>query len=121
MTLQTDLLALERKFWTGDAEFYRGHLADECLVAFPDMAGVMSKDQVADMVKKDGPRWSEVNMRDKGLVEPVPGMAMLSYEASAKRGGDGERYNALVSSAYVKKNGEWKLAFHQQTPLGKPS
>jgi hypothetical protein len=30
---------------------------------------------------------------------------------------DGKRYAALVSSAYVKRNGSWKLAFHQQTPI----
>jgi hypothetical protein len=44
-------------------------------------------------------------------------MAVLSYEASAKRGASGEAYHALVSSGYVKRGGEWKLAFHQQTPL----
>jgi hypothetical protein len=30
---------------------------------------------------------------------------------------EGERYRALVSSGYVKRNGSWKMMFHQQTPL----
>ena len=118
MTLRTDLLALEKQFWNGDAEFYRSHLDDNCLVAFTDMAGVMRKDDIAAMVKKDPPRWADLHFEEKGLVEPVHDMAVLSYEASGKRG-SGEAYNAIVSSGYVKRDGEWKLAFHQQTPLEK--
>ena len=42
--------------------------------------------------------------------------AILSYEVSAERP-DGEPYHAIVSSGYVRRDGEWKLAFHQHTPL----
>src|SRR5687768_14440081 len=47
MSLEHELLELEKRFWTGDTEFYRRHLNDECLVAFTQMAGVMSKDAIA--------------------------------------------------------------------------
>jgi hypothetical protein len=30
---------------------------------------------------------------------------------------NGEAYEALVSSAYVRRDGQWKMAFHHQTPL----
>jgi hypothetical protein len=116
MTTQTDLLALERQFWTGDADFYRRNVDNKCLVAFPDMAGVMSKEDIARSVKSDAPRWRDVIMQNKGLVEPMYGVAVLSYEASATRS-TGEPYKALVSSGYVWRDGAWKLAFHQQTPL----
>lgn len=43
-------------------------------------------------------------------------VAILTYRASAKRA-NGEPYRALVSSAYTKRGGSWKMAFHQQTPL----
>ena len=41
---------------------------------------------------------------------------MLSYEATAGRA-DGTPYKALVSSGYARHGPEWKMAFHQQTPL----
>lgn len=115
MSLQTDLLALEKKFWSGDAGFYRNNLDDKCLTVFTKMAGVQSKDAIADMVAGDSQRWEDLKIDEKGLVEPTRDMAILSYEASAQRGG--QRYKALVSSGYVRRNGAWKLAFHQQTPL----
>jgi hypothetical protein len=49
-------------------------------------------------------------------VQPTEGTAILTYEARAVRG-EGETYNALVSSAYARRNGTWKMVFHQQTPL----
>lgn len=116
MSLQNDLLALERKFWSGDADFYRQNLDDECLTAFPKMAGVQMKEDVAGMVAKDpSQRWQDLRIDEKGFVEPTKDVAILSYEARARRGG--ENYKALVSSGYVRRNGAWKLAFHQQTPL----
>ncbi len=117
MAVRDDLLKLERQFWTGDADFYREHLDDKCLVAFTDMAGVMGKEDIAQMVKKDPPRWSDLKFEDKGMVTPADGIAILSYQASGKRG-TGAAYKAVVSSGYVKRDGAWKMAFHQQTPLG---
>jgi hypothetical protein len=116
MTLQAELSTLEKKFWFGDADFYRNHLDDRCLVAFPTMAGVKSKEEIAGMVTDDAPQWKDLKMRDKGFVEPVKGMAVLSYEADGQRA-SGERYHAFVTSGYVQRDGEWKLAFHQQTPF----
>ncbi|HZL31560.1 MAG TPA: hypothetical protein VFC54_10950 [Pseudolabrys sp.] len=47
MTSQTtgrdDLIALERKFWNGDAAFYRQNLDDTCLIAFTQMSGAFGK------------------------------------------------------------------------------
>jgi hypothetical protein len=116
MAIHADLLDLEKQFWNGDAEFYRNNLDDKCLVAFKDMAGVMRKNDIAEMVNKDPPRWSDLEFEDKGFVEPTDGVVVFSYQASGKRG-SGEKYEAIVSSGYVRRNGFWKMAFHQQTPL----
>ena len=116
MSLQNDLLALERKFWTGDAGFYRQNLDAKCLTVFSRMAGVQTNDQVADMVSDDKNRWQDVTLDGKGLVEPTQDTAIVSYEAKASRA-NGQRYHAFVSSGYVRRGGAWKLAFHQQTPV----
>jgi hypothetical protein len=115
MSLQTDLLALERRFWTGDAEFYRHNLDERCLTASTTMAGVHTKDEVADSVR--GPRrWQDLRIQVQGLLEPTDEVAIVTYKADATRL-NGAPYSALVSSGYVKRDGAWKMAFHQQTPL----
>jgi hypothetical protein len=113
--VEQELLALERKFWTGDAAFYEQNVGESCLVAFNrDMAGVMSNKDLAATFK-DGNRWRDLEIELKGLVMPSDDMAILSYEARATREG-GEHYAALVSSGYARRGGRWKLVFHQQSP-----
>jgi hypothetical protein len=113
--VEKDLLALERQFWTGDAAFYERNVDESCLVAFNrDMAGVMSNKEIAATVK-DGARWQDLEIELKGLVTPSDDTAILSYEARAKRQ-NGEPYAALVSTGYAKRDGRWKMVFHQQTP-----
>jgi hypothetical protein len=115
MSIERELLSLERNFWTGDAEFYRQHLDKECLCVFTDMAGVMGKEQIASMIQ-EGQRWKNLDLEIKGFNQLSNDIALLTYEASASRA-TGEAYRAHVSSGYVKRNGSWKMAFHQQTPL----
>ncbi|MDX1631481.1 MAG: nuclear transport factor 2 family protein [Thermoanaerobaculia bacterium] len=115
MTLQDDLIRIERMLWEGGADTYRENLDTECLLVFPDMVGVSSRDEVASSVE-EGERWREVELEVEGILEPAPDVALLIYRASAVRGED-ETYRALVSSGYVKRGGAWNLMFHQQTPL----
>jgi hypothetical protein len=115
MTVEQQLLAHERQFWIAGADFYRKTVDDQCLLAFTDMAGVMSKESVAATIE-DEPRWSDLAMEESGFLQLNDGVAILTYRARAQRA-DGSPYAALVSSAYVKRGGDWKLAFHQQTPL----
>jgi hypothetical protein len=115
MSLQDDLLTLERGFWTGGAKAYRANLDDECLIGFVGMAGVSTREQVAASVG-DGPRWQDPEIDVQGFLQPTDDVALLTYEASTRRGDD-ETYKALVSSAYARRDGGWKMVFHQQTPL----
>jgi hypothetical protein len=115
MTVENDLLALERQFWTGDGEFYRRNLDEQCLVAFTEMAGVKGRNDIASMIDADKTRWQDVKLEKKGFVDLGNGVALLSYEAQARKAD--RTYKAIVSSGYVKRDGAWKMAFHQQTPL----
>jgi hypothetical protein len=116
MTTEHDLLALERQFWTAGADFYREAVDDRCLLAFTGMAGVLYRDQVASTVG-EGQRWTDLIIDEMGYLRLRDDVAVLSYKASARRPG-GDFYRALVSSGYVRRPGGWKMAFHQQTPLG---
>ena len=115
MGLQTDLLEIERALWSGGPEAYHRNVDQQCLAAFAEMAGIWTREELAISVA-EGPRWREVEMDVAGLHQPTDDLALLTYRARARRG-ESEQYNALVSSAYVKRDGAWKLTFHTQTPL----
>jgi hypothetical protein len=53
--LSEELLAIEKHFWTGGPEAYRWHADERCLIAFAEMAGVMSNEDIAKSAEKG--RW----------------------------------------------------------------
>lgn len=117
--LKDELFAIEEGFWLGDQAFFRDHLDDRCLLAFPQMGemhGVKSRDEVAATASTQPGRWKDLNMSDRHVVRPAEDVAIISYRADVKRF-DGEPYAALIGSGYVKRDGGWKLAFHQHSPI----
>jgi hypothetical protein len=50
MILSNELFELEKNFWTGDAQFYRQNLADNCMVVFTEMSGLRSKEEIASLM-----------------------------------------------------------------------
>jgi hypothetical protein len=115
MAIKDELLELERGFWTGDANYYRQHLDGVCVTAFTEIAGAFEREEVAGMIT-DTDRWRDLQLDPKGFVEPLPGMAILTYAVKARRK-NGDPYAAVVTSGYVMRNGAWKMVQHQQTPL----
>jgi len=115
MTIQDELLKIERGFWTGGADFYRQNLDDLCVTVFTEMAGTFKRDEIAGMIT-DTDRWRDLKLDVKGFLEPAPGFAILTYRVKATRKNN-DAYAAAVTSGYVKRNGAWKMVLHQQTPL----
>ena len=114
MKLQDDLLAMEQQLWSGGKTAYRQTLDNDCLVAFTEMVGVSSRDAIADQA--DAGRWHDLDLEPEAFLQPTNDVAILTYRVSAVRGND-QPYNARVSSGYVRRDGAWKMMFHQQTPL----
>ena len=115
MDTPDELLRIERGFWDGDSAYYEQHLDDRCVTVFTEMAGTFKKEDIARMIT-DSDRWRDLSLDVKGCLEPVPGFAILTYAANARRK-NGDPYSALVTSGYAKRDGVWKMALHQQTPL----
>jgi hypothetical protein len=115
MALEKQLLQLEERFWKGDADFYRQHLTDDSLMVFAEPVGILTKDQTIQAVAA-GPRWAEVEFREARVVRLTDRVAIVIYKARARQEGGDSVYSPLVSSAYVNRQGSWKLAVHQQTP-----
>jgi hypothetical protein len=117
--LVDDLFAIEQGFWLEGEDYFREHLDDHCLLAFPqmpEMHGARPREEVAATAQAPG-RWRDLRVSSRQLVRPVPEVAIISYRADVLRA-DGEPYAAFVSSAYVRREGGWKLAFHQHSPIG---
>jgi uncharacterized protein (TIGR02246 family) len=111
--LQETLLDFERRLSEGDADHYRELLSDDATVVVPGMA--LDKDAcVAAIEEADG--WDDVVMDDVRLTTPADDVAAVTYRFSGRRG-EAAPYVALMSSVYVVRDGRWRLALHQQTPL----
>ena len=113
MSLKHDLYELERKLGNGDGDTYRRHLTDEAVVVVPGRT--MNKDEtVQAMDATTG--WDDFSFGDQRFAAIADDAAVLSYRFRGRRGDD-FTYTALMGSVYVRRDGAWKMAFHQQTPV----
>jgi hypothetical protein len=113
-----ELVELEHKGWqalSGEngAEFYDAFLADEAMMALP--FGIMDRDTCVEAIAA-APPWLSYELSDMHVVVLDEESAMVVYNATAQREGLSE-YRAVMSTTYVRRDGEWLIAFHQQTPL----
>ena len=115
MSERDDLEKLERDFWFGDADHYRASLTDGCLMVFPGM-GIVGRDTLIAGIES-GPRWTSVSFESWRRDDPADGVALVVYRASAMRTGMASPYRVGCGSLYVRIDGRWRLAFHQQTPV----
>ena len=115
MSLNDELLEIEKGFWLAGVENARAHLTDQVMLVFSQMRGVHSREQVAQSMS-DPDRWQDLRIADVMVSQPADDLALLSYEARARRG-DGQPYRCLATSAYIRGEGTWKLALHQHSEL----
>lgn len=118
MQLQDQLLVIERRLWTNDAAFYEANLAEEALLVFPE-TGVITRDTAVAEIRKEnarGQEWEHVEFDDIRCLRVAADVALMTYQVLARWAHEPSSRSALASSVYVRRVGEWKLAFHQQTP-----
>ena len=115
-SVSEELVALERRGWEalctpGGADYYREHLADDALMAFP--FGVLDRQHSLEAMERAEP-WARFELDEPRVVQLGPDAGVVVYRASAQREGE-EPFTAVMSSTFVRRNGDWKLAFHQQS------
>ena len=120
MSTRDDLLELERDAWralSADGETAARHyeriLAEEVLMLLPGGLVIDDREQVVDSMR--GAPWDHFELADERVLELDDRTAVVAYRATAKR--SDHDYEALFNSTYVRANGAWKLALHQQTPV----
>lgn len=110
-----ELVELERRFWHGGADDYERHLDDEALLVFPAPVGVLDRSETIASISV-AQRWAEVRLDDVRVVDLTGDVAVLTYEATARREDDTTSYRAFATSVYVRRADGWRLAVHQQSP-----
>jgi hypothetical protein len=115
-----ELLDLERRGWealstSGEAAaaLYEEVLADEVLMLFP--GGMVMDDRSQIVASMTGPPWQSFEISDERVLPPSGSAAVVAYRGTAVRGG--ADYTALFNSTYIRQEGAWRLALHQQTPV----
>jgi hypothetical protein len=116
-SLLEHLTEQERRFWEAgpDADHYREHLAEVAVMVFPAPFGILNRKAAIDAAAAGLP-WERFELHEPAAFELAEGVGALVYRVSATRI-DGSSYVAYVSSTYVHRDGAWKLAVHQQTPI----
>ena len=106
------LLPLEEALAGGDGDTYRERLAEEAVVIVP--GAVLDREStIAAMDESAG--WDSFSIEDARALALGDGAGLLTYTFNGQRGN--QTYRAVLSSVYVRRDGDWKMALHQQTPL----
>ncbi|MBP2408095.1 nuclear transport factor 2 family protein [Brachybacterium fresconis] len=115
-----ELLALEHRGWdslcdgTGDDVYGRLLTADGVMVLAHGM--VFDRPTVIASLA-EAPPWQRYEIRDARLIEIDAATAILVYTGIASRDEDEQPFRALMSSTYTRRDGQWRLALYQQTPI----
>jgi hypothetical protein len=112
-----ELWRLEERFWLDGADFHTRTLAPDALMVLPPPAGVLDRAASVESIRSAA-RWRRVDMDQRRHAQVSADTAILAYVAKADRGGSDAPYEAQCGSTYVRVQGRWLLALHQQTPLG---
>jgi Domain of unknown function (DUF4440) len=114
--VEQELIQVERRGWDAlcsdnAATYYREHLTEDALMAFP--FGLMDREEALRAMAAAEP-WSRYDMQDPRVVSLGPDAGVVVYTVTAQRQGQ-EPFTAVLSSTFVRRDGEWKTAFHQQS------
>jgi hypothetical protein len=118
MDVQETLLAIERKLWTNNAAIYKHSVTEDAVLVFAE-TGPIRRDDAVEAIHAEnegGRKWQDVEFSNVQVVRLTEAARLLTYSVTARRESDPASLSALASSVYVHHSGNWKLAFHQQTP-----
>jgi hypothetical protein len=115
-SLAQELIQVERRGWEAlcsqeASSYYQDHLTDDALMAFP--FGVMERWEALNAMATAQP-WSGFQIEDPRVIPLGPECGVVVYSVTAQREGH-EPFSATMSSIFVRRGGDWKLAFHQQS------
>ncbi|MBF6133697.1 nuclear transport factor 2 family protein [Nocardia otitidiscaviarum] len=117
--LLNELLAVERRGWdalctsTG-ADFYGSLMTEDGVMVLAN-GMVLDRDGVIDSLK-NAPPWRTFELESPRLVD-AGDSTILVYTGIAYREGAEPAFRGVMTSVYVRGDGDWRLACYQQTPI----
>ena len=112
------LLDLERQGWdslcdgTGDA-FYGRLMTEDAVMALAN--GQLMDRATVIAALAQAPPWRTYEISDVRFVDTGPDSGALVYIGSAYGEAQEPAFVGAMSSVYVRRDGEWRLALYQQT------
>lgn len=101
----------ERAFWLGGAAEAARRLDDVCLLVL-GQGGVLTRD-AAIAALADAPRWHEITLADRALVE-TDEVRVLAYHATARRQGM-PAHRAICTTTWLRRDGDWRIVQHHRS------
>lgn len=112
-----EMLQLEHRGWESLCEgtgagFYGQLMTDDAVMV---LAHGLVLDRPAVIASlDDAPTWDRYEITDERLIDLGDDTATLVYMGRASRA-DEPPFHAVMSSAYVRRDGQWRLTLYQQT------
>ncbi|MDP3341167.1 DUF4440 domain-containing protein [Frigidibacter sp.] len=110
--MTSPIWTFETALWTGGLPDLPKLMDPSCLMVLPGV-GILQGEAIAAHLEA-APRWREVDMAGQRLAE-TDGLCILGYIATATS--DGAPFRAACSSTWARRETDWKLLQHHQTPL----
>ena len=117
MEQEQQLTEIERTLWANDPKIYCKTFLADAVIIFPEVGRIDLEFAVKALGEENaaGHRWAQVAFANVRVLSVSPNIALLHYEASARWNYKGDFENVICSTLYVKRDGTWRVAFHQQT------
>jgi hypothetical protein len=117
--LRVELLEIERLLWKNDPVLYRENYTGDALITFAE-TGVIDVTFAVEAIRQEnaaGRRWAEVSFDDVRTLRVTDEVTLLLYKATARWAHEATPIQTLCTTVYVRRDGRWKAAHHQQSQL----
>lgn len=116
-----DLIDLEERGWKALSSecfagkgFYQSMLHPDAVMLFPGGLRIEGKANILNTIG-DQP-WHTYQINNPKVIELSDTAGAMVYDVTTE-GEVGGPYQALITSIYVKEDGDWRLILHQQTKI----
>lgn len=120
MSAEKELLELEFELWetmkadTGREAFFRERLIDDAMLTVLAPLEMMTRETCISEAAK-APAVIDFHLAEPRVISLTEDSAIVVYRMAHRRVG-GEELAGGVASVYVRREGVWRLAYHQVTP-----
>lgn len=117
VSLQDELVEIERQLWKNDPISYRQNYTDDALITFPE-TGVIDIEFALEAIRREnaeGRHWAEIRFEDVRILPVTDDVTLLLYKAVARWEHETTAITSLATTAYVRRAGRWRAAHHQQS------